>query len=447
MSTITTTIILLAIGIISWIITVKLIKDINKNIDSDILNVFHFLFGFFLIFLLSLFYDVMKSFAIQLLVGGFFTIVFCYLILLKSTKERIRSIVKSSYQKKYILVKDKYKLSDVNDKYDEELCSIDYNNFYEDNTKIKLTKEQRKNKKRFFSSSLNILITERLNEYTFRKSISKRKIGYIYEFDIYEIFDQFERFAITNKLLVTIQQKFSVYRTGAQFIVDIWREIEDNNGNDMKLIYNTQDVNEVLEFKKTNWECKVEPLESDLLVAIVDHYSIDIDKARDLLKIWKANDLVECYNQRYKVGSLLRGCLLNVQNRQVKNYLFGELIEIEGGDKNRITETDISYNQWKMFKYSKINVLLVFQSVPDKYKIFKINELEAKILVAHLFQLCNFKSKKEARSFLEEKWMKFGFVKKNIYCSKGQKVLTYEITELYILLSEHFRNKSKKQIL
>ena len=124
--------------------------------------------------------------------------------------------------------------------------------------------------------------------------INKRIIVYKYELAIYQIFEKFE--------------KNGLYEVGEVYTV------------------------------------KKGPTENEMLVAIQTHYSTSLEKARELLAIWRKNELVsrEWRDDKYSIGLAIK---------------FNNKYDLE----YKLTNADLTYEQWKAVKKYKKDILTIFR--------------------------------------------------------------------------------------
>lgn len=301
---------------------------------------------------------------------------------------------------------------------------------------------------KFEDSKFNkYLFNDVLNE----REIRNRKVGYKYELEIYYIFNKFEEDAYKNDLLKNLLDGLSkdldvencLLFGDAEDIVYCWRGIKSYNHYNW--YWNWAKKNQKLDFlirMESKYQKEMKPSKLKLLLAIQEKYSINDEMSLSIFDIWEKNGLIrEDSDGLYSVGYILDGPL-KISEKSIP-LRYGKVIEISGGAEYRVTNLDISYKQWQgfnSFRYFFDNRMTdVFSRISSKRDEFGY-EVEESILLDEIMKNYKFRKIDEAKKFLVEKWLIYGFVNKTVYCSyKNKYFVTYKITELYYTLEEHFQ--------
>jgi hypothetical protein len=201
--------------------------------------------------------------------------------------------------------------------------------------------------------------------------IKKRKLGYKYEIDIYEIFYEFEHESI--------------------YVLEKWKI-----GN----LYNV----------------KRAPNHNEMIKAIQKKYSINSDKANSILEIWRDNWLV---NADYIFSE-------DSTSAEFENYRIGQVLTFHGTSKYRldeykITNTDLTYEQWKAIKKYKKDILNIFSgkdSIPahsDDLPIFEngkyVGVQYTKNGIIDIIENYYSITQKEACDIFYQNWLEYDLVK------------------------------------
>jgi hypothetical protein len=267
-----------------------------------------------------------------------------------------------------ILKKYSDKCEETKRKYPYEMTNEQYTNYQKEIKQILSDPKERASARKKYFDEQNAKEQDKIN---------KRKIGYKYEIDIYEIFYKFEQDGI--------------------YVLEKW-----SIGH--------------------GYNVKRGPNHKEIIEAIQKKYSIDSDKAKSILEIWCDNWLVS------------RG----------ENYQIGLVLTFHGTSKYRldeykITNTDLTYEQWKAIKKYKKDILSIFSgknSIPARSDNPPIFENGKYIGVEHtkngiIDVIENYYSitHKEASDVFYHNWLEYDLVKE---ISHNNSVLAdaYEVSDV-----------------